>query len=220
MGPLFAELFLLGLLSGLDPLAFVAVLVVSAQNRRNGVAFVAGWLLVLVVLTLAPAIVIHGGGEHRGPVTHRHLRAWLFIALGVVLIVLAIRAYQLGRRHDPDSEAPRWYRRLQRVGPKSSFFAGCALPSFPAALAAGAAVFHTDIRLSGKLVAVIAFLAVSSAIVIVPPALLYLHPQVEPRLARINDWAFVRRHNITFVVLGVIGLFLIARSAFRLIFVL
>ena len=99
--------------------------------------------------------------------------------------------------------------------PRSS--RGARLPSFPAAVAAGAAIFHTDLRLSGKLIAVLVFLVVSSAIVIVPPALLYIHPEVEPRLARITSWAFLRRHNITFVVLGVIGLFLIARSAFRLI---
>ena len=72
---LFAEVGVLGLVSGLDPLALIAVLVVSAQNRRNGAAFAAGWILVLTALSLAPATVLHGH-ERGGPnVTHRHLRA-------------------------------------------------------------------------------------------------------------------------------------------------
>jgi len=48
MGQLLAEVFVLGLVSGLDALAFIAVIVVSAQRRRNGTAFVTGWLLTLV----------------------------------------------------------------------------------------------------------------------------------------------------------------------------
>jgi hypothetical protein len=216
MESLLAEVWILGLLSGLDPLAFIAVIVVSAQQRRNGLAFVSGWLLTLVVLCLAPVIFIHGHAERRGPPAHRHLKAWLFLILGVVLIVLALRAWQLGRR-DRGDEVPKWYRRLQRVGPRSSFFAGLVLPSIPAAIAAGAAAFHTNLSLAGQLLALLVFLVVSSLNVVVPVAVLYLKPSAAPALARMNSWAFLRRHSITFVVLGLIGLGLIARSMFRLI---
>jgi hypothetical protein len=216
MGQLLAEIAVLGLVSGLDPLAFIAVLVVSAQRRRNGLAFVAGWLLVLVVLSLAPATVLHGSAAGHRPVTHRHLRAWIYLVLGVVLIGLALHAWQLGRRHDPN-DVPRWYRRLQRVGPKTSFVTGCLLPSFPAALAAGAAIFHAGISFHSKFVVLGVFLTVSSLIVIVPAAMLYVAPGTAPQLARLNSWAFVRRHTVTFLVLGAIGVFLVARSVFRLV---
>jgi hypothetical protein len=216
VGQLLAEVGVLGLVSGLDPLAFIAVLVVSAQKRRNGLAFVGGWLLVLVVLSLAPATVLHGDDPRHHPLTHRHLRAWVYLAVGVVLVALAVRAWQLGRRNDPD-DVPKWYRRLQRVGTKTSFVAGCALPSFPAAIAAGAAIFHADLRFSGRMFAWSLFLTVSSLIVVVPAALLYVNPAYAPRLARVNSWAFLRRHTITFVLFGAIGLFLIVRSVFRLV---
>ena len=213
---LFAEVGVLGLVSGLDPLALIAVLVVSAQQRRNGAAFAAGWILVLTALSLAPATVLHGH-ERGGPnVTHRHLRAWIYLALGIVLVVLAFRTWWVGRRHDPDA-VPRWYKRLQRVGTKTSFFTGCILPSFPAAIAAGAAIFHADLRFGGKFFALSLFMTVSSLIVVVPVGMLYADPGAEPKLARVTSWAFLRRHTITFVVLGAIGLFLIARSTFRLL---
>ena len=48
------------------------------------------------------------------------------------------------------------------------------------------------------------------------PGVLHTRPSAEPALARLNNWAYLRRHNITFVVLGVIGVGLIARSTFRL----
>ena len=216
MGPLLVEVSLLGLLSGLDPLAFVAVVVVSAQNKRNGVAFCAGWLLTLLVLTLAPALVFHGGVAHHPSRGHRHLLAWLYIVVGLALIGLAIHAWRLGHRA-PGEDEPRWYRRLQRVGPKTSFVTGLVLPSIPAAIAAGTAIFHSEGALVTQLLVVVLFLAVSSANVIVPTVVLHVRPGAEPALARINNWAFLRRHTISFVLLGAIGVALIARSVFRLV---
>jgi hypothetical protein len=215
MGTLVAEVGLLGLLSGLDPLAFIAVLVVSAQHRRNGIAFVAGWLLTLAVLSVAPATILHSRPRHEH-VTHRTLRAGLLLAFGVLLIAVAVRSRWAGRRHDP-TIVPKWYVRLQRVGFPASFLAGLALPSFPAAIAAGAATFRSDIGVSGKVIALFVFVIVSSAIVIVPPTMLYAKPNTAPMLARINDRVFRNRHEITFWVLGAIGLFFAVRSVIRLL---
>jgi hypothetical protein len=216
MGPLVAEVAILGLLSGLDPLAFLAVLVVSHQHRRNGVAFVCGWLLTLIVLTIVPAAILHIKPRH-GHVTHRTLRAGLLLAFGLFLIAVAVRSRWVGHGHDAE-KVPKWYRRLQRVGFKTSFLTGVVLPSFPAAIAAGAAVFRARLGFEGRSVAVVAFLIVSSANVIVPTALLFLSPTTAPAaLARVNDWVYRNRHDITFWVLGVIGAFLIIRSADRLL---
>ena len=216
MGPLLAEVWVLGLLSGLDPLAFVAVVVVSAQNKRNGVLFCAGWLLTLLVLTLAPALVFHGHVAHHPSRGHRHVVAWLYLIVGVALVGLAIHAWRLGHRPQGD-EVPRWYRKLQRVGPKTSFVTGLLLPSIPAAIAAGSAIFHSNRTLVTQLLVIVLFLAVSSANVIVPTIVLHVRPGAEPALARINNWAFLRRHTISFVLLGAIGCALIARSVFRLV---
>ena len=216
MRQLLFEVAILGLLSGLDPLAFLAVLVVSVQHRRNGIAFVCAWLLVLTALTIAPTTVLHSQ-PHRSHVTHRTLRACLLLAFGVVLIGLAIRSRWVGHRHDAD-KVPKWYRRLQTVGLKTSFLTGAVLPSFPAAIAAGAAVFRADVASSGRVIAFGTFLFVSSAIVIATPILLYLAPLRAPvMLARVNARVYRERHDITFWVLGVIGMFLVVRSLFRLL---
>ncbi|MCU1503780.1 MAG: hypothetical protein JWM12_3134 [Ilumatobacteraceae bacterium] len=216
MGTLLLDVAILGLLSGLDPLAFLAVLVVSAQQRRNGIAFLCGWLLVLVVLSVAPATVLHSRPEHEH-VTHRQLRAVLLLVFGLVLIGLAVRSRYAGRHHDAE-KIPRWYLRLQRVGLKTSFLTGAVLPSFPAAIAAGTAVFRADIMVGGRILALTVFVLVSSAIVIAPPALLYLAPETAPvTLARINARVYRERHDITFWVLSAIGLFLVARSGVRLL---
>ncbi len=216
MGQLLAEVFVLGLVSGLDALAFIAVIVVSAQQRRNGTAFVTGWLLTLVVLSLAPAIFVHAAPDGDRTPIHRHLQAWLYLILGVVLIVLALRAWQVGRRDRDETEVPRWYQRLQRIGPRASFFTGLVLPSIPAAIAAGTATFQSRLSLVGQLAVLAFFIAVSSISVVPPVVVLHTRPSAEPALVRLNSWAYLRRHNITFVVLGVIGLGLIARSTFRL----
>lgn len=215
MGPLVLEVSLLGLLSGLDPLAFVAVLVVSAQHRRNGLAFVSGWLLTLSVLSIAPATILHSRPRHAHP-THRTLRAALLLGLGLLLIAVALRSRWVGRHHDPD-EVPRWYRGLKRVGFKTSFLTGLVLPSLPAAIAAGASTFRSGIAVSDKVIAIAVFLIVSSIIVVVPAILLYAAPRTGPALTRINNWVFRERHEITFWVLGVIGLFLVVRSTLRLV---
>jgi hypothetical protein len=215
MGPLVIEVGLLGLLSGLDPLAFVAVLVVSAQHRRNGTAFVTGWLLTLSVLSIAPATILHSRPHHGQP-SHRMLRAALLLGLGIVLLAVAIRSRWVGRHHDPD-EVPRWYKRLKRVGFKTSFLTGLLLPSFPAAIAAGASTFRSDIAVSGKVIAILVFVIISSIIVVVPAVLLYAAPGTGPALIRLNDWVFRNRHDITFWVLAVIGSFLVVRSGVRLL---
>src|SRR3954454_16678789 len=178
MGPLIAEVFVLALVSGLDALAFIAVVVVSAQRRRNGTMFVTGWLLTLVVLTMAPAIVVHGGSHRDHTPTHRHLKAWLYLILGVVLIALAVWTWLAGRRERSD-EVPKWYRRLQRVGPRASFLAGLVLPSIPAAIAAGTATFQSDLTSAAKSMVVVFFIAVSSISVVPPVVVLYAHPAAE-----------------------------------------
>lgn len=172
-------------------------------------------MLTLTVLTFAPAIFLHGHPTHRVRTSHRHLIAWLLLVLGLVLIGLAINSWRLGRKGGGE-DVPRWYARLRKVGPKTSFVTGLVLPSFPAAIAAGTAVFHSNQGFVAQLIVIGVFLAVSSWNVITPTAVLYARPSAAPRLARLNDWAFLRRHNITFVVLGAIGAFLVARSIWRL----
>src|SRR5580704_15144147 len=103
------ELMLIGLAVALDPLPLTAFLVVlpSKRGARKGAAFVFGWLVSLAVVVTVT--VLATGDNPPRPNTAPSLASRAVkIAIGVVLLVIAIRRRRRMSQPKKPKKPPKW----------------------------------------------------------------------------------------------------------------
>jgi threonine/homoserine/homoserine lactone efflux protein len=108
------------------PLIAVVLILGSEGGRGKGAAFALAWLAGLatagvVVLLVAGEVDVSDGGEPKPWVDG------VLIALGVVLVALAVKGW-LGRpRSDEEAPTPRWMRSIDRFTVRRAAAAGFGL---------------------------------------------------------------------------------------------
>ncbi|MDX6335571.1 MAG: hypothetical protein QOG05_2911, partial [Streptosporangiaceae bacterium] len=139
------DLVLIGLGITLEPFPLIAFLLILSAEKgtRKGLAFILGWLACLVVVIAA--VVLLTGGKPLQPSTAPSTAALAVkLALGVVLILYAVRQRQrMGRPRKP----PAWMARLDGL----SVWAAAGLAAFlqPWTLVAAGAATITQAKLTG-----------------------------------------------------------------------
>ena len=112
------DLVLIGAAIALDPLPLTAFLVVLPSKRgvRKGAAFVFGWLVSLViVITLT---ILATGNNPPQPNTAPSLASLAVkIALGVVLVVIAVRHIRARSKPKPPKKPPKWQEHVDGMSP-------------------------------------------------------------------------------------------------------
>ena len=112
------DLVLIGAAIALDPLPLTAFLVVLPSKRGvvKGAAFVFGWLVSLaIVVTVA---VLATGNNPPQPNTAPSLASLAVkIALGVVLVVIAVRHIRARSKPKPPKKPPKWQEHVDSMSP-------------------------------------------------------------------------------------------------------
>jgi hypothetical protein len=92
----------------LTPIQLVGVVVVLGGRHAStgGWAFLIGWLAGLTAVTVAAILLVDQLGESgRTPTPFVH---WLQIALGLVLVWMAVRLYWQHPAHETEPQPPKW----------------------------------------------------------------------------------------------------------------
>ena len=112
------NLIVIGVAVALDPLPLTAFLVVLPSRRgvRKGAAYVFGWLVSLaIVVTVA---VLATGNNPPKPSTAPSLAALAVkIALGTVLVWIAVRHIRARGRPKPPKKPPKWQEHVDSMSP-------------------------------------------------------------------------------------------------------
>ena len=112
------NLMLIGLAVALDPLPLTAFLIVlpSKGGTVKGAAFVFGWLVSLaIVVTIT---VLATGNNPPRPATVPSLASLAIkVALGVVLVRIAIRHIRARGQPRPPKNPPRWQEHVDSMSP-------------------------------------------------------------------------------------------------------
>ena len=196
------------------PVIAVVLLLTAGGARRNGPAFVVGWLTGLavvgvVVLALAgPAVP----GDQGQPATWV---SWLKAALGVLLLVIAVRQFAGRPAADAEPATPGWLEGVERFGAARSFGTGAALSGLNPknlllAISAATAIAQTGIPGAQQAVAYGVFALIATLSVGAPVAFyLAMGDRSAMMLAAVKAW--LGRHNavIVSVVCLLIGVKLI-----------
>jgi hypothetical protein len=208
---LLGELVPLALVVALSPVSIIpAVLLVlhTDHPRPTGLAFMAGWLAGLAVLTVVFVQVPHlidGFGQQSPP-----WAPWVRTGLGVLLIALAVGRWATRKR---ETRPPAFLNRLSRITPTGAGAVGFGLvmanPKVVVMNAAAGLIIGTTAVGVGVWVAVAFYTALAGSTVIAPiVAYLVAGERVDGQLERIRDWMQREHASVTAVILLAVGVLL------------
>jgi len=213
------DLVLIGLAIALDPLPLTAFLVVlpSKHGVRKGAAFTFGWLVSLAVVVAGT--VLATGNNPPKPNTAPSLAALAVrIALGTVLVVIAIRHIRARRRPQPPKKPPKWQQHVDSMSPW--FAMGLAPVLQPWVLIGAGAATVVEAKLSSWQ----SFLALFLYCVLASSSYLAMEIYAVARrrhsqalLARLRTW--IGAHTDQVIIAGslILGLWLIGYSLYLVI---
>jgi threonine/homoserine/homoserine lactone efflux protein len=196
----------------LSPLPIVAVVLMLAtpRGRINGPAFLLGWI---VGLSVAGTIVLAASSgasasEDGAPATWV---SWLKVALGVLLLLLAVKQYRGRPRGGAAAELPGWMRAVDEFTPGRSAAIAVALSAINPknlllTVGAAAAIAGTGISTGDQAIALALFVLVGTLGVGAPVAIYFVLGDRSARiLGDLRDWMARNNGTIMAVLLLVIG---------------
>ena len=213
------NLVLIGLAVALDPLPLTAFLVVlpSTRGARKGAAFVFGWLVSLAIVVTVT--VLATGNNPPKPSTAPSLAALAVkIALGAVLVWIAIRHIRARGRPKPPKKPPKWQ---EHVDSMSTWFAMVLAPALqPWVLISAGAATVVEAKLSSweSYLALFLYCVLASSSYLAMEIYAVFRPgQSQALLGRARTW--IDTHTDQVIIAGslILGLWLIANSVYLIV---
>jgi threonine/homoserine/homoserine lactone efflux protein len=214
-GSVLTELIPLAMVVALSPLSIIpAVLVLSTPRPRpTGLAFLAGWLFGLAVLTtIFVEVSSLAGGMRDKPPTWA---SWMRIIVGVALIAFGL--YRWFTRHR-SAHTPKWMNSMSKFTPLRAGLTAAALTVInPKVLficaAAGLAIGSAGLRAPGTWAAEAWYVVFAGSTVAIPIlAYAVAGDRLDERLGRLREWMERQHATLVAAILVVIGLLVLYKG--------
>jgi threonine/homoserine/homoserine lactone efflux protein len=186
------------------PLIAVVAMLAGPNGRRNGVAFLVGWFFGLAVAGAALVALLGEPSESTTDSTSNPI-GWVLLALGALMIGLAIKQLKLRPKEGEAAELPSWLARVDSLNPLHAAGLAVALavanPKNLILLAgAAAAAAETGASSRARLEAMMVFALVALIGPAIPVAArLFAGSHAEPMLERMRTW--LTRNNALIVAI-------------------
>jgi threonine/homoserine/homoserine lactone efflux protein len=213
------NLVLIGIAVALDPLPLTAFMVIlpSKGGVRKGAAYVFGWLVSLAIVVTVT--VLATGNTPPKPSTAPSLAVLAVkIAIGAVLVVIAVRHIRSMQRPKPPKKPPKWQEHVDGMSPW--FALGLAPALQPWVMIGAGAATVVDAKLSSweSYIALFVFCVLGSASYLA----LEIHAVLQPDrsralLARFRTW--IDTHTDQVIIIGslILGFWLIGNSLYLVV---
>jgi hypothetical protein len=213
MGKVIGEILPLaiGVAISVVPIIAVILMLFTKRAKTNSVAFLAGWVIGLVIaggVALAIAGGSGAGGDSDEPTDGVGI---LKLLLGVGLIYLAARSWQKRPQEGQEAEMPRWMASIDQFGAGKSFGLAAALsginPKNLALTVAAATTIAASGISSGEQIGVLAIFILLASVTVAAPVLTYLvmgHRADEP-LNAMKTWLVAHNDAVMAVLFLVFG---------------
>ena len=213
------DLLLIGLVITLEPIPLTAFLLIllSKGGNRKGAAFIFGWLLSLAAVVAITVLVT--GNKPPQPNTAPSLGALAAkIAIGVALVLIAIRQRRRMGKPRPPKKTPKWQTGLDNMSPWYAM--GLAPLTQPWGLVAAGVATIVEAKLSSweSYVALFLFCLVSTAVYIALELYSGFRPErAQAFLGRIRLWIDTHTDQVIIVVSLGLGLWLVGKSIYLIV---
>ena len=199
------------------PIIAIILMLITARARSNGPAFVAGWVLGLVVVGALVLIIANAAGvsSSSGPSTAADA---IKLTLGVLFLLLAVRQWRSRPKPGEQAPAPKWMAALDSFTPAKSLGLGAAMSGVNPknlALTAAAAMSIAQTGLpGGQQAVVLAVFIVVGSVAVAAPLVVYLvlGSEADSMLNGWREWLAANNAAIMIVVFLVFGFVLIGQG--------
>ena len=213
------NLVLIGVAIALDPLPLTAFLVVLPSRRGavKGAAFVFGWLVSLAAVV---AITVAATGNNPPkPATVPSLASLAIkIALGVVLVRIAVRRIRARSRPKSPKKPPKWQEHVDAMSPWFALGLAPALQPWVLIGAGAATVVEAKLTSGQSFLALILYCLLASSSYLAMEIYAVSRPgQSQELLARLRTR--IDTHTDQMIIVGslIIGFWLIANSLYLIV---
>ena len=213
------DLLLIGLAIALDPLPLTAFIVVLPSKRgvRKGAAFVFGWLVSLAIV-VAITVLATGNNPPKSNTAPSLAALAVKIAIGVVLVTIAIRHIRSRGRPKKPKKPPKWQAHVDSMSPWFALGRAPALQPWGLIAAGAATVVEAKLSSWQSFAALFGFCVLASASYLAMEIYAVFRPgQSQELLARFRTW--IDTHTDQVIIIGslLLGLWLIANSIYLIV---
>ncbi|MFE1045598.1 GAP family protein [Streptomyces olivaceus] len=194
------------------PIIGVVLMLATPRARSNGPALLLGWALGLALV--GTIVLLVSGGA--GPSEQGEPAGWvsaLDLALGVLLLWVAVREWRGRPRGDQDATLPKWMRTVDSFTPVKALAVGTALSAVNPknlllSIAAASAIARTDASAGAQAAALAVYVVLGS---LGPGTPLVLYFALKERSQHILDGLKVWMERNNTVIMAVICLLFAAK---------
>src|ERR1700733_10596885 len=213
------DLLLIGLVITLEPIPLTAfILILSSKNgTRKGAAFIFGWLASLAVV-VAVTILVTGNNPPKPNTAPSLASLAAKIAIGVGLLVIAIRQRRRMGRPKKPKKTPKWQTGIDNMSPWYAM--GLAPLTQPWGLVAAGVATITEAKLASwaDYLAIIGFGLIATGAYIVMELFVGFRPEEgQALLTRLRTWIDTHTDQVIIIVSLVLGLWLVGKSVYLLV---
>jgi threonine/homoserine/homoserine lactone efflux protein len=213
------DLTIIGIAITVDPLPLTAFIIILAAKRgvHKGAFFVAGWLLSLAIVVAVT--VLATGNNPPKPSTAPSLASLAVkIALGLVLLFIALRRYRRMGQPKKPKKTPKWQAGVDNMSPWYAL--GLAPLTQPWGMIAAGAATVVEAKLSawGDYLALVYFCLLATASYLLMEIYGVLRPeQTQDFLRRLRQWIDTHTDQLIVWVSLVVGCWLIGKSIYLIV---
>lgn len=193
------------------PIIAAIIILMAPNSRRTGAMFMLGWFLGILVATTVFSFVTLAAVSADTGGSAQPVLGWFKIALGALLVLLAVRQWR--KRPEPGAAAqmPKWLSRVDGMGAGGAFGLAFGLASVNPknlimAATAGSIVGASRDALGDSALVLVVFTLIAAASVAVPVIAALLAPQASAGvLAAFRTWLLANNATIMSVLLVVLA---------------
>jgi hypothetical protein len=210
---------LIGVAIALDPLPLTAFLVVLPSRRGvvKGAAFVFGWLVSLAAV-VAITVAATGNNPPRAATVPSLASVAVKIALGVVLVRIAVRHIRARSRPKPPKKPPKWQEHVDAMSPWFALGLAPVLQPWVLIGAGAATVVEAKLSSGQSFLALVLYCVLASSSYLAMEIYAVSRPgQSRELLARFRTR--IDTHTDQMIIVGslIIGFWLIANSLYLIV---
>lgn len=204
------------------PTTAAILMLFSRRSNTNGLAYLAGWILGLVILSIL-ALRLADTGTIAGRGAPSSTASEIKLVLGIVLVALGAWEWLHRPKAGVQPRTPRWLEMTSRVNAFEAFglafFLSAINPkSLALALAAALTIASAGLSAAQAGVALLAFIALGSLFIGIPVLYrLIAGDRANTRLESWKGWLIAKNALIMSVLLLLLGIVLIVQASFELL---
>ncbi len=217
MGQAISEVLPFAIGVAIVPIPIIAVILMlfSERARVNGPVFLVGWVAGLTVLFAVVYAIADAAGADTDE-TSSDTVSWLRIALGVLLLWIALRTWRNRPAPGTTPEMPKWMAGIDAVAPGKAFLLGVLLSSanpknLILVLGAATGLAQLGVSTGDAVAALVVFVIVGSLSVLAPVAYYFAGGEsAKTTLTELKGWLAEHSNAVMTTLFLVFGVILIA----------